>query len=240
MNIEKLFENDEVVVVNKLAGLVVHADGRTEEPNLCDWIQENYPEIENVGEPLVLKNSKDGEKEIKRPGIVHRLDRETSGALIIAKTQESFLNLKEQFQKKEIKKIYNTFVWGKMPQEEGVIDRPIGKSGKDFRQWSAQRGARGIMREAITEYKVLKSNDEFSYLEVNLKTGRTHQIRVHMKAINHPVVGDKLYAPKRDFALGFDRIALHASTVEFSLLNGEKVKIEASLPQDFQSAKRLI
>lgn len=236
MQIEKIFENDEVVVVNKPAGLVVHFDGRTKEANLCDWILENYPEMENVGEPLVLQKG----TEINRPGIVHRLDRETSGALIIAKTQESFLNLKEQFQNKEIKKIYNSFVWGKMSQGEGVIDRPIGKSSKDFRQWSAQRGARGVMREAITEYKVLKSNGEFSYLEINLKTGRTHQIRVHMKAVNHPVVGDKLYAPKRDFALGFNRVALHASLVEFSLINGERLKIEVELPKDFKNAKKLI
>ena len=236
MKIEKLFENEEVLVVNKPAGLVVHSDGRTKEPNLCDWILENYPEVEEVGESLVLQNG----TEIKRPGIVHRLDRETSGALIIAKTQESFLNLKEQFQDKEIKKIYKTFVWGKMPEEEGMIERPIGKSGKDFRQWSAQRGARGKLREAITEYKVLESNEEFSYLEINLKTGRTHQIRVHMKAVNTPVVGDKLYAPKRDFALGFERVALHAHSVEFSLINGEKVEIEASLPQDFEKAIEII
>ena len=236
MKIKTIFENSEVLVINKPAGLVVHADGRTEEPNLCDWILKNYPKLKNVGEPLVLQNG----TEIKRPGIVHRLDRETSGALIIAKTQKSFLNLKEQFQNKEIKKIYNTFVWGKMREEEGIIDRPIGKSSKDFRQWSAQRGARGVLREAITEYKVLESNGEFSYLEINLKTGRTHQIRVHMKAVNTPVVGDKLYAPKRDFALGFERVALHASLVEFSLIKGEKIKVEAKLPKDFKNALKLI
>ncbi len=236
MKIKTIFENSEVLVINKPAGLVVHADGRTKEKNLCDWILKNYPKLKNVGEPLVLQNG----TEIKRPGIVHRLDRETSGALIIAKTQKSFLNLKEQFQNKEIKKIYNTFVWGKMREEEGIIDRPIGKSSKDFRQWSAQRGARGVLREAITEYKVLESNGEFSYLEINLKTGRTHQIRVHMKAVNTPVVGDKLYAPKRDFALGFERVALHASLVEFSLIKGEKIKVEAKLPKDFKNALKLI
>ncbi len=236
MKIEKLFENDEVVVVNKPIGLVVHFDGRTQESNLCDWVLENYPKTENVGEPLVLQNG----TEIKRPGIVHRLDRETSGVLIIAKTQDSFLNLKEQFQDKKIKKIYKTFVWGKLKNNEGVIDRQIGKSAKDFKQWSAQRGAKGKLREAITEYKVLNSNEEFSYLEINLKTGRTHQIRVHMKAINNPVLGDKLYAPKRDFALGFGRVALHAHLVEFSLLNGEKIKVEAELPEDFENALKII
>ncbi|MCK5285635.1 MAG: RluA family pseudouridine synthase [Candidatus Pacebacteria bacterium] len=236
LQIEKLFENSEVVAVNKPVGLVVHFDGRTEEPNLCDWVLENYPEVENVGEPLVLQ---DGTK-IKRPGIVHRLDRETSGALIVAKTQDAFLNLKEQFQNKEIKKIYKTFVWGKLKDDEGIINRQIGKSSKDFRQWSAQRGAKGKLREAITEYKVLNFNEEFSYLEINLKTGRTHQIRVHMKAINNPVVGDKLYAPKRDFALDFTRVALHAYLIEFFLLNGEKIKVEADLPEDFEEALKII
>lgn len=231
-NIEKIFENEEVVVVNKPAGLMVHSDGRQKEKTLCDWFIENYPEGENVGESLLLKNG----EEIKKQGIVHRLDKETSGALLLAKTQESFLNLKEQFKNREVQKIYKAFVWEAMKNNEGIIDRPIGKSKKDFRQWSAQRGTRGLLREAVTEYKVLQKNDEFSFLEINLKTGRTHQIRVHMKAVNHPVVGDKLYAPKRDFALGFERLALHSFSLEFLLLNGEKIKLEASLPQDFEKA----
>jgi len=235
VEIKKLFENDEVLVIDKPAGLVVHSDGRTDERTLCDWILENYPEMENVGEPLVLQDG----TTIKRPGIVHRLDRETSGVLVVAKSQESFLNLKQQFKDKKIKKIYNTFVWGEVKNDEGVIDRPIGRSGKDFRQWSAQRGARGTLREAITEYKVLQKNKDFSFLEINLQTGRTHQIRVHLKAINHPVVGDKLYAPKREYALDFERVALHAFSVEFSLLNGEKTKVEAPLPEDFQEALKI-
>lgn len=236
MEIEKLFENDDVLVINKPAGLVVHSDGKTKEATLCDWLLENYPATENVGEPLILQDG----TIIKRPGIVHRLDRETSGVLIIAKNQNSFLFLKEQFKKRAVKKIYNAFVWGEVKDEEGIIERPIGRSGKDFRQWSAQRGARGKLREAITEYKVLKKNKEFSFLEINLKTGRTHQIRVHMKAINHPVVGDKLYAPKREFALGFNRVALHASSVEFIAPSGEIVKVKSSFPNDFKEALDLI
>ncbi len=236
MQIKKLFENKDVVVVNKPAGLVVHSDGKTKEPNLCDWILENYPASSQVGEPLVLKDG----REINRPGIVHRLDRETSGVLIIAKNQKSFLNLKQQFKNREVKKIYKTFVWGVMKEDEGEINRPIGRSKKDFRLWSAQRGMRGKIREAITEYKVLQKNNEFSFLEINLKTGRTHQIRVHMKSFNHPVVGDKLYAPKRDFALGFERVALHAFSIEFLSLDGEKIKVEASSPADFEKALNLL
>ena len=230
--IEKLFEDNDVVVVNKPVGLVVHSDGKTKEPNLCDWILKNYTATAQVGEPLILKDG----REINRPGIVHRLDRETSGVLIIAKNQKSFLNLKQQFKKREVKKIYKTFVWGVMKEDEGEIDRPIGRSKKDFRLWSAQRGTRGKVREALTEYKVIQRNKDFSFLEINLKTGRTHQIRVHMKAVNHPVVGDKLYAPKRDFALGFERVALHAFSIELVLLNGKKMKVEAPLPIDFEKA----
>ena len=227
-----LFEDEDVLVIDKPVGLVVHADGKTEEPNLCDWILKNYPKLEDVGEPLVLKEG----TEIKRPGIVHRLDRETSGVLIIAKNQGSFLFLKEQFQNRKIKKIYNSFVWGEMKEEKGEINRPIGRSRKDFRLWSAQRGTRGKLREAITEYRVLKKNKDFSFLEINLKTGRTHQIRVHMKAVNHPVVGDNLYAPKRDFALGFERVALHAFSVSFVLPKGDEIEVKAQLPNDFQKA----
>ena len=150
------------------------------------------------------------------------------------------MNLKQQFKNREVKKIYQTFVWGAIKEDEGEINRPIGRSKKDFRLWSAQRGMRGKVREAITEYKVLKKNDGFSFLEVNLKTGRTHQIRVHMKAINHPVVGDRLYAPKREFALGFNRVALHAFYIEFSMFSEKRIKIEAPLPKDFQKAIDLI
>ena len=230
-DIKIIFENDEVLAVDKPAGLVVHSDGKTKEPNLTDWVVENYPEMESIGEKAVY----DG-KEIARPGIVHRLDRETSGVIVLAKTQESFENLKKQFQERETKKIYNAFVYGPMKEEEATIDRPIGKSKSDFRKWSAQRGARGELRKAVTDYKVLEKSKEFSYLEVSPKTGRTHQIRVHLKAINYPVVCDKLYAPKRECALGFDRLALHARSITFALLNGENVTVEADLPEDFQKA----
>ncbi|MFC1802023.1 RluA family pseudouridine synthase [Patescibacteria group bacterium] len=236
MEIPILFENKEVVVVNKPTGLMVHSDGRNNDYTLVSWVLEKYPEIENVGEEMKLQSG----EVIKRPGIVHRLDKETSGVLIIAKTQDSFLNLKKQFQEREIKKVYNTFVYGGFKEEDGVIDRPIGKSKKDFRIWSAQRGARGLMREAVTEYRVVKQfifdGETYSFVEVYPKTGRTHQIRVHMKAINHPIVCDSLYSPKRACLLGFSRLSLHSKSIEFSLLKGEKLKIEAELPEDFKKA----
>ncbi len=231
-SIEVLYEDSDCLVINKPAGLVVHPDGRTKEPALTDWILEKYPEIKNVGEPLTLQNG----ETIFRPGIVHRLDRETSGALIIAKTQEMFLRLKKQFQEKEISKIYHAFVYGRVKNDEGIIDRRIGRSKNDFRQWSAQRGAKGEMREAVTEYRVLERGKDVSLVEVTPKTGRTHQIRVHFKAINYPVVCDKLYAPKRECLLGFGRTALHSRSLEFSLLDGKRVKVEAPYPKDFNGA----
>ena len=233
--IKIIYENEEVLVVNKPAGLVVHSDGKTNEPTLVDFILENYPNIKDVGEPAVY----DG-KEIARPGIVHRIDRETSGVIVIAKTQESFLNLKKQFQDREITKTYNAFLYGVLKDKSGTINLSVGRSKSDFRQWSAQRGARGELREAVTHYKVLEENKDFTYVEVNPKTGRTHQIRVHFKAIDHPVVCDKLYAPKRACELGFERLALHASTLSFRLQNDEIITVEADLPEDFKQALSMI
>ncbi len=227
-----IYEDESIVAINKPTGLVVHSDGKTNEPSVVDWVLENYPETENVGEPLVLS----GGTIIKRPGVVHRLDRDTSGVLLIAKNQESFLHLKEQFQSRIIPKTYKTFVYGRVKDDEGIIDRPIGRSKKDFRRWTAQRDIRGKEREAVTEYKVLKRGQDYSFVEVYPKTGRTHQIRVHFKAINYPVVCDKLYSPKRECGLGFERLALHAYSIEFSLMNGEKIKLKAELPEDFKKA----
>jgi 23S rRNA pseudouridine1911/1915/1917 synthase len=231
-----LYEDDDVLAVNKPAGLVVHGDGKTDEPTLVDWILEKYPEIKKVGEPV--RDAK-GET-IYRPGIVHRLDRGTSGVILIAKTKESFEFLKKQFQNHEVKKIYHAFVIGEMKNDHGTIDRPIGRSTKDFRMWSAQRGARGEMREAITDYKVMFKTDGYSFVEVYPKTGRTHQIRVHFKAISYPLVGDSLYAPKRVNTLGFERLALHSYQIIFTGLDGSSHTITAPYPDDFEKALLLL
>jgi 23S rRNA pseudouridine1911/1915/1917 synthase len=229
MNIPVLYEDESVIVVNKPAGLVVHSDGKTLEPRLTDWILDTHPEIKGVGEPLKLSSG----VEISRPGIVHRLDRETSGVIIIAKTQEAFTHLKAQFHDRKTKKEYRAFVYGEMKEDTGTIDRPIGRSAKDFRLRSAQRGARGVLREAVTDFRVIARGSGYTLVSTFPKTGRTHQIRVHLKAINHPVVCDKLYAPKRECGLGFTRHALHAYSIEVTLPTGEKRCFEASLPHDF-------
>lgn len=231
-----LYEDRDVLAINKPAGLVVHSDGKTKEDNLVDWLISKYPEIENVGE-----HGRDSTgKTVLRSGIVHRLDRDTSGVMLVAKTQESFENLKKQFQKHEIEKKYEAFVFGEMKSDEGVVDRPIGRSKSDFRKWSAQRGARGEMRQAVTAFKVLKKNREYSLVELKPKTGRTHQIRVHMKAINHPLVGDALYSPKKENNLGFKRTALHSKEVLFTGLNGQRHTIEAPYPEDFEVALQMV
>lgn len=227
-----IFENKDLLVLNKPVNLAVHGDGRTKEVTLADWLLEHYPEIKDVGEPWT---NPEGEV-IYRPGIMHRLDRDTSGVMIIAKNQAMFEHLKAQFKNRETHKTYHAFVYGEMKQIKGTIDRPIGRSSKDFRKKSAQRGAKGELRDAITVYKVLGKNDGITLIEAEPKTGRTHQIRVHMKAINHPIVCDKLYAPNHDCKLGFGRTALHARSISFQNLEGEVMSFEAPYPEDFEHA----
>lgn len=232
MTPEILHETDDYIVINKPAGLVVHADGKTKEATLVDWLMENYPEIENVGEPLIT------EKDIiKRPGIVHRLDRETSGVMIIAKTPESFEFFKSAFKNRDVEKTYSAIVWGHVKEDEDTIDAPIARSSSDFRKWSAQRGARGTKRSAVTDYKVLArftdGGEKFSMLELKPKTGRTHQIRVHMKYMNHPIICDSLYAEGKPKVLGFNRTALHSRKIEFTDPSGSEQFFEAPYPEDF-------
>lgn len=253
--IKILYEDENLLVINKPAGLVVHSDGKSKEETVSDWVLKNYPQTKGVGEPLYLNqklkisptkifkenlSGQENQNVIHRPGIVHRLDRQTSGVLVIAKNQETFLFLKKEFQSRAVEKTYLAFVYGEIKNDKGKIERPIARSRHDFRQWSAQRGARGKQRDAITEYRVINKTEEVSYLEVKPKTGRTHQIRVHLKAINHPVVCDKLYAPKREPLLGFNRLALHAQKISFRAPQNKFIEIEAPLPSDFKQAIRLI
>ena len=237
-----LYEDKDCLVVNKPAGLMVHSDGKNKGPFLADWVLENYPKAKDVGDPM---NDGAGNP-LNRAGIVHRLDRETSGAIIIAKTKAGHTSLKQQFKDRTITKKYLTFVWGEMKEEFGTIDRPIGRSSSDFRKWSAYPTARGEIREAQTYWtrianvkcnidpENIDTEEKFALVEVEPKTGRTHQIRVHFSAINHPVVGDTLYAPRRPMVMGFDRLALHSYSIEFADLKGKKIRVVAPLPVDFK------
>lgn len=224
-----LYEDKDILVINKPAGLIVHPDGRTKEPSVSEWFSTAYPESKDVGEDL---------GDIERPGVVHRIDRDTSGVLILAKTKKGHAHLKEQFQNREVEKFYHVFVHGLVKDDRGTINLPIGKSPSDFRKWSAQRGARGEKREAITYFEVLKRSPETktSFIEAKPKTGRTHQIRVHFQALQNPVVSDNLYAKGKPALLGFERLALHARKVIFEDTQGRKVTVEASYPEDFERA----
>ncbi|MDO8728915.1 MAG: RluA family pseudouridine synthase [bacterium] len=233
-----LYEDGDILAINKPAGLIVHPDGRTKEPSVSGWFGEKYPESKDVGENL---------GDIERPGVVHRIDRETSGILLLAKTKIGYKVLKEQFLNREMEKIYHLFVYGNIKDNQGVIDLPIARSASNFRKWSAQRGVRGEKREAITYFKVLKrsSEQDVTFLEAKPKTGRTHQIRVHFKALHHSVVCDKLYGGRRSLgeggcSLGFNRLALHARAITFKTVDGEKRTIEAPYPEDFARAMDII
>lgn len=234
MNIETLYEDSDILVVNKPAGLVVHPDGRTQEPSVSQWFAETYPESKDVGEHI----EKTSGEVIERAGIVHRIDRDTSGILLLAKTKEGHAHLKAQFQNREVEKAYHLFVYGDMKEDRGTINLPIGRSSGDFRKWSAERGVRGEVREAITYFEVLKRSKDktWTFVEAKPKTGRTHQIRVHFLAIHHPVVADHLYAASKLPILGFTRLALHARRIGFTNLKGEKITVEAPYPSDFQNA----
>lgn len=243
MDLKIIYEDNDMVAVNKPSGVLVHPAspaGRpylnSKEETVSDWVVEKYPKAENVGEPLRLNSG----GTIKRPGIVHRLDKETSGVILIAKTKAGYEHLKKQFQNREIEKIYRAFVWGNFAEAIGIINKPIGRSAGDFRKKSTEHGMKGTEREAITEYEVLDQNKEHAYLEVYPKTGRTHQIRVHLKSISRPVVCDFLYAPKKPSALGFDRLALHAFSLTFKNLKGDTVVAEAPLPKDFLGAENML
>lgn len=229
--VEILYEDEDILAVNKPSGLIVHSDGRTKERTLCDWILEKYPDVSGVGEPLVSNGVV-----IDRPGIVHRLDRETSGVMVIAKNKNSFEFLKAQFQDRETKKTYNAFVYGIVKNDFGTINLPIGRSKNDFRQYTHPPKARGEMREAVTYYEVVKRGKQHTFIKAMPKTGRTHQIRVHMKAIHHPVVCDRVYALSKPCELGFERLALHARELVFTNLKGKEVIVTSNLPPDFAKA----
>lgn len=234
-NISILYEDENLVAVDKPAGLLVHPEsGDTQEETLTDWITKEYPQLAGVGEPLRLRDG----IVIDRPGIVHRLDKETSGVLVIAKTNESFTTLKTAFQEGGVTKEYALFCYGVPKERSGTIDRAIGRSAKDFRLRSAQRGARGKLREAVTDYAVqaVSSDNSAAYVKAMPRTGRTHQIRVHFKAIHHPVVCDGRYAPNQPCLFGFGRLALHARKLSLPAPTGEQFSIEAPLPADFQNA----
>jgi len=246
MEIPIVFENKNFLIINKPTGVIVHGDGKNNEPTIVDWILKQYPHINGVGENMII-NHKGEEIEINRPGIVHRIDRETTGLLLIAKIPTSFEYLKNLFKTKKIQKRYLALVYGHIKNDTGIIDQPIGRNAKDFRLKTAGPSARGKLRDAQTEYKVIQrymdthskkdiqgQHNIYTLVECYPKTGRTHQIRVHMKWLNHPLVSDSLYKGKRKNALGLQRTALHAAGIFFVDNTDKKINIEIDLPSDIQ------
>lgn len=233
--VQVVLETDSVLVVNKPPGLIVHGDGRTDEPNLCDWILDEYPDTAGVGEAI----TREGQPDIARPGIVHRLDRETSGVLVVARTQEAYQHIKEQFKNREVEKTYDAFVYGSIDQRHFTADKPIGRSsGDDFRRMAVAPYVRGQARDAQTDFVLQATISDASWLRALPRTGRTHQIRVHLKSLHHPIVCDSLYASGKQCLWDLDRQALHARSISVTLPSGGRIAAEADLPDDLQKAKQ--
>lgn len=176
--IDIIYQDNSIIVINKPSGLVVHPGAGNKTHTLVNALINKFPEIKNIGHPM-------------RPGIVHRLDKETQGLMIIAKNLASYYSLIQQFADRKVKKKYYAIVWGKPKNITGVLSIPIGRSQKDRKKVSPFTKK---AKEAVTEYKVIKSNEYFSLLDINIRTGRTHQIRVHMSYSGFPIVGDKKYS----------------------------------------------
>lgn len=219
-----LFEDENYLVIDKPAGMVVHPS-------------ETGHRTGTIANAIIDKVEK-GVGEDFRPGIVHRLDKDTSGALIIAKSKDGYDHFVEQFKKRKIKKIYLALVKGILLHKQGIIDSPINRDVKSRKKMALVSENDG--KKAISKYKVKKEYDDLSFLEVEIETGRTHQIRVHMSAIDHPVVCDNTYGVgsyNRKFKekYGLKRQFLHANILEFIDLNGKKKKIVVDLPDDLKN-----
>lgn len=218
-----IFEDENYLVVNKPAGLIVHPSALHTAPDtLVDWLLAYYPEIAKIGEDAA------------RPGIVHRLDKDVSGLMVIAKTPAAFSDLKQQFSGREIYKEYAALVYGKFSQASGEINFSISRSTRQGNKMAAHPDASG--KEARTEYTVEQEFQNYSLLKVIIHTGRTHQIRVHFNALNHPLVGDHVYQPKKfKSRVNLARIFLHAQKLSFNNLQGEKLEFTAPLPPELQA-----
>lgn len=230
--IRVLKETEDYLLIDKPAGLLTHPTEK-ESYSLVTWILEKYPELADVGE------------DAKRPGIVHRLDRHASGILVLAKTQKMFMHLKKQFQDRTTEKYYTVLVHDQIAADHDTIDFLIdrGKSGAMVARPHVKEvtlsnvSALQDGKESLTEFWVEKRLVNHSLLRVRIHSGRTHQIRVHMHAYNHPVVGDTLYTQKRFLRKkesGLDRLFLCATTFAFTDLSGERVETSIQLPDVLQ------
>ena len=217
-----LYEDDDLIVINKASGITVHPGAGQREHTLVNALLHHCSTLSGIGGK-------------ERPGIVHRLDKETSGCLVVAKNDMAHRELSKQFAARTVEKIYLALVAGKLRKPAGVIDEKIGRHPvhRKRMQVSSLRG-----RTARTEYRVIRSCDATSLIECRLHSGRTHQIRVHLHHLGHPVLGDKVYGPR--FAKNFPRQMLHAWKLGFRHPRTSQWKtFEASLPNDFDLAVKL-
>ena len=216
--IEIIYEDNDIIVVNKPKGMVVHPANGNPDGTLVNAIMAK------------CKNSLSGIGGEIRPGIVHRIDKDTSGLLIIAKNDTAHVNMSEQIKNHEVKKTYIALVRGVIKDNEATIDMPIGRSTSDRKKMAVNRNG----KNAVTHIKVIKRYEKYTLVEVNIETGRTHQIRVHLSHIGYPIIGDYTYSNgKNEF--GVEGQCLHAKSLEFKHpITGKEMKLEAPLPQYFQ------
>jgi 23S rRNA pseudouridine1911/1915/1917 synthase len=225
--LEVLYEDADVVVVDKPAGMVVHAGAGHSRGTLVNALLHHFGSLSSVSGDL-------------RPGIVHRLDRETSGVLVVARTDRAHQALAAQFHNREVEKTYLALVHGRMRQPQGRITSPISRDPVRRTRMTAKLASG---RAALTEYRVLEQFECFSFLEVRIGTGRTHQIRVHLASIHHPVVGDRLYGAPRIIqgVPSLDRFFLHARRLRFrSPTSGQWISIESPLPEELERFMQLL
>lgn len=217
--IEVIYEDDDIIVVNKPKGMVVHPANGNPDGTLVNAIM------------AICKDSLSGIGGEIRPGIVHRLDKDTSGLLIVAKNDKAHVNMSEQIKNHEVKKTYIALVRGIVKENEATIDMPIGRSNSDRKKMAVTKNG----RNAITHIKVLKRFDKYTLLQVNIETGRTHQIRVHLSHIGYPIVGDYTYSNgKNEF--GVIGQCLHAQKLEFKHpITGKEMALEAPFPEYFEN-----
>ncbi len=217
-------QNEDFLIVNKPSGLLVHPDKYSKEQTLIDILLKNYPEINGVGQS-------------GRDGIVHRLDKDVSGVMVVARTQKMYDFLIAQFQKNNVKKQYLALVYDQPPENKGIIDLPLGRNKKG--RIIAITYRRNIKQEksAITRYEIKEGFKNFSLLKVSLLTGRTHQIRVHLRSVGCPIVGDQKYKlrdKKLKSPLELNRIFLHAKYLGFHNLQNKWQEFRSELPKELK------
>ena len=218
--VEVVYEDNDIIVVNKPKGLVVHPANGNWDGTLVNAIM------------AICKDSLSGIGGEIRPGIVHRLDKDTSGLLIIAKNDESHLNMSNQIKDRKVKKIYYALVRGVVSEDEATINMPIARSKQDRKKMAVDKNG----KEAITHFKVLnRYKEKYTLLEINIETGRTHQIRVHLSHIGYPIIGDNTYSNGKN-EWGIVGQCLHAKALDFKHpITGKDIHIEAPIPEYFNT-----